>query len=712
MPVMKIGPLAGRSRKWTPAVVPAVFLLLAGVPAAGAAMDAAPAATKGGTGDAPPPVLAHVVEATFDLDAHAVTLRDRLAVPPGLELLRLGAGLDCRVVAAPGAAAGATLLTRVEAGPEEGGPWQRLDLAAAGLAQGGELVLEARATFNAPVDQVAFSRENIGGEIVATISGEGIYLSSMSGWLATADGAFGTYDLTLDTPAGYETLTQGRLVERSESGGRLRTRWRADDPSDSLDLVANRFVVSCDTIREGLESCVYLLTDDAALRDTYLERTRAYIAMYEEMIGPYPYAKFATVENWFPTGYGMPSWTLLGSQVLRLPFIPYTSFGHEIAHNWWGNSVFVDATEGNWCEGLTTWCADYHYKELEGPVAAREYRRNLLKDYAAYVADPAKDFPLTEFRSRHSGATRAVGYGKSMMVFHMADRLVGRERFLAALREVAATHRFRAAAWSDFLGELDLEPAFAEQWLERTGAPSLALADVSFGADAVSFRLRQPEPAYALAVPVVVTGADGSATEHVVHLDAAEGAFALPAAGARKLAVDPDCHLFRRLDPAEIEPTISQVFGSDRHVFVVDGATGPLATAAHAFARAFAESDSVEVVDGELPADERTAIVLNPGPALLARLKAPGLTVSGRTFFLDGRRYSLDAADLVYAANDPRRPGATVLVVLSGSPARLPGLADRVSHYGRYSWLVLPAGQGRAERGNWAAGDSPLAASR
>ena len=64
--------------------------------------------------------------------------------------------------------------------------------------------------------------------------------------------------------------------------------------------------------------------------------------MYEEMIGAYPYAKFATVENWFPTGYGMPGWTLLGSQVLRLPFIPTTSFGHEIAHNWWGNSVFVE----------------------------------------------------------------------------------------------------------------------------------------------------------------------------------------------------------------------------------------------------------------------------------------------------------------------------------------------------------------------------------
>ncbi|MBM4131385.1 hypothetical protein FJ250_10235, partial [bacterium] len=188
------------------------------------AVAVALALIAGPAASAAPPVLGHVVEASFDLDAHSVSLRDRLTVPPGLEFLRLGADLDYRLVS-PAPAVGAPVLTRVEAGPDEGGTWQRLDLSAAGLAQGGELVLEARAVFHAPVDQVAFSRENVGGEIAATISAEGVYLSSLSGWLATAEGAFGTYDLTLDTPAGYETLTQGRLVERQQEGGRLRTRW-------------------------------------------------------------------------------------------------------------------------------------------------------------------------------------------------------------------------------------------------------------------------------------------------------------------------------------------------------------------------------------------------------------------------------------------------------------------------------------------------------
>ena len=64
------------------------------------------------------------------------------------------------------------------------------------------------------------------------------------------------------------------------------------------------------------------------------------------MHGPYPFPKFAIVENFFPTGYGFLSYTLLGGSVLKLPFIPETSLRHEIAHSWWGNGVLVDYAAG------------------------------------------------------------------------------------------------------------------------------------------------------------------------------------------------------------------------------------------------------------------------------------------------------------------------------------------------------------------------------
>jgi aminopeptidase N len=663
------------------------------------------------------PVIAHQVDIYFEIDNHTVRITDNLVIPAGLDHLRLGADLKVDIIkggdgstAAPGQS-----VTQIE---DEDGPFQRLDLEQLGLAaEGGSLTLVYKGTFHEPVDDVVFSRENVGNEITATIGEEGIYLSSMAEWLPWAENTMATYELKIDTPAGFETVTQGQRTEHAEKNGRLRTRWVAANPSDGVNLIANSYFVHEEPVSDGVISYTFFLEDDARLRATYMERTKAYIAMYEEMIGPYPYTKFATVENWFPTGYGMPSYTLLGGQVLRLPFIPYTSFGHEIAHNWWGNSVFVDIDEGNWCEGLTVYCADYHYKELEGDGGDRDYRRTLLKNYAAYIKDPSQDFPLSEFLSRHSGATRAVGYGKSMMVFHMVDQIIGRENFLKGIRKVAADHHYVKASWSDFMmafaeaGDRDLS-GFQEQWLAWTGAPTLNLEAVEFKDDQVVFTLNQDEPAYTLEVPVVLT-TKATTEEHFVVLDQASQEFTIEAEGAEKLAVDPDCHLFRRLHSEEIEPTISQVLADEAPAFIVQDATPDMVTAARNFAADFSEKDEFPFhEDGTLPSGGHASIVINPGGALLKQFAPNDLVISGTTLFLEGKRYSLKEFDLVFAGQDPGDPEVTDLVILSTSPQRLEALSRRVVHYGKYSWLLFPVGQGKVLRGNWAAGDSPLMAVR
>jgi aminopeptidase N len=379
--------------------------------------------------------------------------------------------------------------------------------------------------------------------------------------------------------------------------------------------------------------------------------------------------------------------------------------------------VFVDTDEGNWCEGLTVYCADYHYKELEGDDAAREYRRTLLKNYAAYVKDPSSDFPLSKFISRHSGATRAVGYGKSMMVFHMVDRAIGRDNFLAGLRRVAAEHHYTKADWSDFMtafseaGGLDLA-LFREQWLHWTGAPFLELGPIEFREDSVRFTISQGEPAYTLDIPVVVTTREGT-QEHRVVLASSGEEFEIEGSGITGLAVDPDCHLFRRLHPEEIEPTISQLLGEENPAFVTQGASAEMTAAARNFAAEFSEKEDYPFSeDGTIPEGSPAGVVINPGGELLKNYLPRELVVSGSTLFLGGKRYSLKEYDLVFAATSPRDASLTDLVIVCDSTHRLEALARRVGHYGKYSWLLLPTGQGRPLRGNWSGGESPLAAAR
>ncbi len=666
------------------------------------------------------PIVHHEATVRFDLAQKRVMIKDEMAVPAGLDSFQLAERFVISTWHTPG---GDLLSETGESFLDSslGEPLTRPIMPPGSLPVIGDQPRAIRLNYSARVHQNAatmqFSRENVANEVSGTIGDDGIYLSGDLPWLPSFDGALNTYKITVVTPLGWLPVTNGAVVSETEIDGMLHTVFSAQEPADGITLIAQKYyryetnVGRDDTV----VAQIFLLQPDDKLRDLYLERTRAYVQMYEEMLGPYPFGKFATVENWFPTGYGMPGWTLLGAQVMRLPFIPYTSFGHEVAHNWWGNSVMVDPAEGNWCEGLTSWCADYHYKELESPQAARDYRRTLLKDYAAYVGpDPALDFPLTEFKSRHSGATRAVGYGKSMMVWHMLDQRYGREKLLAALRQVYAERKFQLASWNDFFTALDGSgdlAGFKEQWLTRAGAPVLHVDDVKRAGDKVTFKLWQESPTYVLDVPVVATTPAGPVRQ-MVRLDGQRGEFTLTAPGATRLSVDPDYDLFRRLHREEIEPTLSQVLAEASPLFILppDAAQEAAATG---FATAFTETDPPAILSA-LPQDVDvegavTAVVMNPGPETLKAYVPAELQVAGDLVFLDGKRYNLKDYDLVFAARNPGHQSITDLVVISRSPDRLPRLGERLGHYGKYSWLLLPAGAGQTLKGNWSPAGNPLA---
>jgi hypothetical protein len=122
-----------------------------------------------------------------------------------------------------------------------------------------------------------------------------------------------------------------------EAGG-TRVRWREDHPQQEIYLVAAPFTLYRQATPDA-EAEVFLRTPDEALAKRYLNATGKYLALYSNLIGTYPYAKFALVENFWPTGYGMPSFTLLGPQVIRLPLFPSRSRWSSIspaARHWNG----------------------------------------------------------------------------------------------------------------------------------------------------------------------------------------------------------------------------------------------------------------------------------------------------------------------------------------------------------------------------------------
>ena len=624
-------------------------------------------------------------------------------------------------------------------------------------------------------------------ETAGLIEERGVYLCGSSYWIPSRPDEVFNFRCEAEVPEGWRAVSQGALqgsgqappvstsgaeaedgsgspgrehgsrdpkigdVETTVSRRWTRDAWDCAQPMEEIYLVAGPYMLH-QRDHNGTAVMTYTYANsDSALYTRYLDGTGRYLDLYGERIGRYPFPKFAMVENFWQTGFGMPSFTLLGDRVIRLPFILDTSYGHEILHNWWGNGVFVDAAAGNWCEGLTTYGADYFYKEQESADAARDYRRNALVSYLDYVNGSA-DIPLAEFTGRSDAATQAIGYSKSMMVIHQLRRAVGSERFQAALRDFFQRNLWRRASWSDLLESFrivaGIEPGpFRAQWIERPGLPSLGVSGVSVAKEGGAWRvhaaLRQSVPEtpeadalpYQLVVPVRVSFAGGDSTWQVALAAGSLDWSVLVPAKPVRLAVDPDFDIARRIDRHEIPPSLSRTLGADTvAVVIASGLTPEIDAACRALAAEWAKGQALTVYEEAALANgwtpRRAAWYLGLGPAaraLVAGLPEVRLTdregLSGGGGATDrptsgGRGSGLsswtivgascpDTCSVVLTGDFPGGGDASWALIAPSDPAGLAAVGVKVPHYGKYGYLVF-RGASVVQKGSWAEIPSPL----
>ena len=555
-----------------------------------------------------------------------------------------------------------------------------------------------------------------------TISSEGVFLGGASWWLPRFGDELLTFRLEVDLPKGWDAVSQGvRTTAKTEAGRRVVV-WDCKHPMDEVYLIASKFH-EYSRSAGGVLAQAFLRSPDENLANKYLEVTAQYIEMYRKLIGPYAFEKFALIENFWETGYGMPSFTLLGPRVIRFPFILHSSYPHEILHNWWGNSVYVDWETGNWCEGLTAYMADHLIREGQGRGV--EYRQDTLKSYRNYVKG-AKDFPLTQFRSRHSSATQAVGYGKCLMVFHMLRRDLGDALFTRGLQRFYRAQKWRRASFADLrtafedVSDRDLG-AFFTQWVDRTGAPDLSIKKVQGSSNGIWLELVQThggEP-YALTVPVAITW-EGQSQAQVVELEMTQKEQSFVLAGtvkALRVDVDPQFDVFRRLHRAEIPPTMSQMFGADRVTLVVPDDSDPSAQGWRQLTKAWSRGgDKLEVVTASelrsLPQDRAVWVLgaRNPWRRILQpELQRHGAGLAGEKADFGAVEIPRGDHSFVYVVRHPDNEELAVGWIGTPVSAAIPGLARKLPHYGKYSYLGF---QGEAPdnvaKGRWPTTGSPL----
>lgn len=684
--------------------------------------EAAPSSPRASAGA----VDRHALHLVLDPGSRAMAISGRLvteATPslplvlhPGLELVSLTCG-------------GADVLDDVRRiGPDGRSDAMRLDVPRACRTASGtiELTWQATGIVADPIEEEESLHFVTGDRTAGTIGLQGAFLTGATGWyLGTRNLA--TFDLTVDVPEGWRAVSQGRWRQPREepARGRRLERWVSELPSDGLALSAGEYVVTAR--RHGdIELQTWLFEDDPETATLFLDAAARDIDWLEERLGPHLHPKFAIVENFFTTGYGFPSYTLLGANVIAMGARALRPgyLDHEIAHGWWGNGVLVDLDDGNWCEGLTTYCTNYlGVVRNEGEEAARAARAKVSQRYSVDVP-PGEEIAPADFVTKTDDAGAAIGYGQVSMIFHRLRQRVGDDAFWRALRELANVHAGRRASWSDIedaferASDADLGHVFG-QWVERAGLPSLALSDVDMRDGLVTGRIVQSDRTFRLPIEVVATLADGSVASETVTLASGRTPFTIAVprdARVVRVALDPEWHVPRRVAPADLPPSLARTLRGDRDaagplvVVPPSGAVEPsLASALDELATAVARQHGGTIVAADaLSGDDwaaRPVLILggaaNPASGRIrAALEGHGLALEAGAFEAGGERFDGPSQALLASVAHPRRADSTISVYAPNG-AEAARLARYVFFYGWDTWLALENGRATRRSVDW-----------
>jgi aminopeptidase N len=560
------------------------------------------------------------------------------------------------------------------------------------------------------------------------IDAKGVYLAGSTYWIPWFNKEWITFELTTTMSDSWEVVSQGKRILHEIKNGARVSKWDSPEPMEEVFLIAARFKEYA-LSAGATDVMAFLRTPDEALANKYLETTAQYLEMYRKLIGPYPFTKFALVENFWETGYGMPSFTLLGEQIIRFPFILHSSYPHELLHNYWGNSVYVDFKSGNWCEGLTAYMADHLIAEQRGQGA--EYRRTALQNYTDYV-NSSNDFPLNKFTSRSNSSSEAIGYGKSMMMWDMLRDLVGDESFVKGFQKFNRDNKFKAASFNSirlaFEGVTgkDLKPFF-DQWVERKGAPELNLSNVQCMESKNQYHLQftlkqvQNDDAFILDIPVAISY-EKKAEIKKVTMTQKEQTFELDLPENPLLVrIDPQFDLFRKLHYNEIPPSLSKIFGSEKLLILLPSKADQRSLEYYrGLAKTWANDSTKKIqilLDREipkLPADENVWIFGMENiyaSTVKEGLKEYHAEITAKFVRLGNATYKSNLNSYIISVRNPKNPSAVLVLLSTDSKEAAQGLAKKLPHYGKYSYLVFEGNEPtNTEKGEWESSNSPLVA--
>lgn len=350
--------------------------------------------------------------------------------------------------------------------------------------------------------------------------------SKARNWLASVDHPHdkATSEFIVTAPARLQVVSNGLLVEETDLGDGLRkTHWKNSVPISTwlLALAAAEFAVQYVDTFEGksIQTWVYRQDRDAGFYD-FAVPTKQALAYYSDLVGPFVYEKLANIQS-NSVGGGMEAASSIfygdnsvtGNRDRRWQHV----IVHEVAHQWFGNSV----TEYDWnhiwlSEGFATYYTllfrEHAYGKDDFIAGLKDSRNRVINFYK-------KDYDFQLIRDDLpdlDNISGAMMYQKGAWTLHMLREIIGVEQYHKGVRAYYAAHINGTADTGDFRRHMEAASgvdlrAFFKQWLYQGGIPQLeGTWDYRKGALSIHLSQKQEKYGFDVSVDFDVHFADGS----------------------------------------------------------------------------------------------------------------------------------------------------------------------------------------------------------
>ncbi len=257
-----------------------------------------------------------------------------------------------------------------------------------------------------------------------------------------------SYRISVTTDSPYQVISNGTLLSKTVRSS--QTTWVYDQPEPMASYLATVQIGqyrSLDLGSEPVQSYAAIPAGSSAEFAEDFGRQSDMIAAFSTMFGPYPFGSYTVVvtadDLEIPLeAQGM---SVFGANYLDGERSEERLVAHELAHQWFGNSLTVQRWQHIWLhEGFACY-AEWLWSEVSGGPSADKLAR---RSWDKLAAEP-QDLVIAAPGARLMFDDRL--YKRGALTLHALRRTLGDEDFFQMLREWTQAHRHGNVSTEEFM---------------------------------------------------------------------------------------------------------------------------------------------------------------------------------------------------------------------------------------------------------------------